>query len=663
MAYAITIDGEDRTADIVYGSVKITDVINDQTNTCNLSLVDLSESGIPENGEAITIVDADGTTVFGGYITRVKLDDKGKAGIIVAKITAVDYVWLLDQNLVHSTYEDMTDAEIIASIVDTYCPGSGITYTNVISGVTIDQISFNYLQPSQCLRQICELTGRNWYIDYNKDIHYFPLTTTTSPFNITDQSTGTVYIDDAMAGSNLGTLEGDATQQASYVELNDVAESASGRIYYSETLSNAFTVEFEFYAGDGSGADATFFYWGASSQPSHEDSNCGGYLVAYDEYTDQIQLQFAGSNLTSVAQADIDNETWHDAKIVVDNTNIKVYFNGALIIDYNDSERTLPGTYLGLGGRTGAVTNHHWVKNLTVTDSYTSSIDYNNLNIQKDATQIKNRVYVRGGTKLSDFTTYAEQGDGEKTVFVLPDKPHDISVEVNGSPETVGIKHINTSGYDWYVNFQEKYIEQSSGGATLTTSDTLEVTYKYDVPIIVALEESTSIAEYGQREFAVFDKSISTTQQARDRATAELTDYANNIVEASFDTHTSGFVSGQYININLTEYNVNADYIIQSVQARSIGAGNFIYSIKLASAKTMGIIKFLVELLEANKSLIELDDNEVVDELFNITDALLDDSLTESLITDSTGPYFTWVEDSPAGTISTRMRWDLFQWA
>lgn len=477
MAYTITIDGEDRTGDVLARSVGISDIINDQNNTCTLSLVDISETGIPNPGEEITIVDNDGTTIFGGYIIKVNLADKQKSGVIVNRITCVDYVWLLDQNLVHKTYEDMTDAELIGEIIDRYCAGTGITYTNVIPGVTIDQISFNYIQVSQAFRQICDLTGRNWYIDYNKDVHYFPLTTETAPFNIS-----------------------------------------------------------------------------------------------------------------------------------------------------------------------------------------TSNNEYQNLSLQKDATQIKNRVYVRGGTRLSDFTIYSEVGDGEKRKFVLPDKPHDISIEVNGSSETVGIKHVDTSGFDWYVNFQEKYLEQDDGGVTLTSSDTLEITYKYDIPILVAVEDTDSIVEYGQREFAIFDKQIRTTQQARDRASAELADYANNVIEGSFETFTAGFVSGQYININLSEYGVNENYIIQKVNTKSLGAGLFSYQISLASAKTLGIIRFLIELLEANKNLIELDDNESVDELFELSDRLLDDSLTDDLVTDSTGAYHTWVEDSPAGTLSTRGRWGMSQW-
>lgn len=475
--YSITIDGVARTSDIIASTLVIEDMINDKQNVCSFQLVDLSANGIPSTDEEIIITLDSGDRLFAGYIVSTNLSSRLQDGTVVASINCTDYVRLLDRNLVHKTYEDQTDAAIIADIVNTYCPGFGITTTNVVEGVTIDKIQFNYIQPSQCLRKIADLTGRNWYIDYEKDIHYFPLTQTATPFNITS-----------------------------------------------------------------------------------------------------------------------------------------------------------------------------------------SSANYFGLMISKDASQLKNRVYVRGGTKLSDATFYETKGDGAVRKFVLPDKPHEVTVKVNGVTKTLGIKNINTSGYDYYLNFQEKYVEQDSGATVLATTDTLRVEYQYDVPILVAVEDTASIIANGVKEFAIFDKTISTTTAARDRASAELTDYADSIVEGSFRTYTTGFFSGEYININLSDYGINDDYIVQKVVARSFGAGNYEYEISIASSKTMGIIRFLIELLEANRNLIELDDDEVIDELLAISDSLLSDSLTDSLTIDSAGAYATWCTDSLQATPITRARWSLFQW-
>jgi hypothetical protein len=476
MSYSITIDGVDRTADIINQSIVIEDVLNDKANTCTFKLIDNTGLGAPELETEIIITLADDTKIFAGYIVGVTLQKMGN-GAVEYDVNCTDYTRVLDRYLAHRSYSDETDAEIISDLITRYCVGLGITTSNVVSGVTINSIKFNYIQLSQVLRRICQLTGRNWYIDYDKDIHYFPLTTNAAPFNI-DSSTNT----------------------------------------------------------------------------------------------------------------------------------------------------------------------------------------YTNLQISKDTTQLKNRVYVRGGTKLSDPTTYSVKGDGVARQFPLPDKPHSVSITVNGSSKSVGIKNIDLTGFDWYLNYQEKYIEQDSGGSVLTTSDTLVLTYTYDIPILVAVEDTASILANGVKEFAIFDKSITTTEEARSRASAELTDYAQHVVEGSFITYETGFRTGQYINITLSEYDISDDYMVQRVTARSMGAGRFYYTVSLASNKTLGIIAFLIELLEANKNLIELDDDEVVDELLQIQDSLLADSLVDALTIDSSGPYFTWCTDSLQATPITRARWELFSW-
>lgn len=242
----------------------------------------------------------------------------------------------------------------------------------------------------------------------------------------------------------------------------------------------------------------------------------------------------------------------------------------------------------------------------------------------------------------------------------MPEKPHEVTVQVNGVTKTLGIKNIDTSGYDWYLNFQEKYIEQDAGGAVLTDTDTLTVFYSYDVPVLVAIEDGDSIIENGVHEFAIFDNTIRTTQAARDRAIAELVDYKNDVIEGSFSTYEPGFVSGQTININRSDYEVNDDYVVQSVRLRSLGGGMYKYDVTIASSKTMGILKFLIDLLEQNRNQVTLDTDEVVDELFTLNDSLLADSLVDSLVIDSAPPYATW--SFTGDTSPTRARWNLFQW-
>lgn len=482
--YAININGIDRTGDVYNQQVLIEDNVNQKVNTATIKLTNLSGHGIPNANDPIDIIsplNVLGSTnieyLFSGTIQSIELTQAGH-GEVVATLLCVDHTVELDKALIRRTYENMTDKEIIEDIVERFAPGAGFTTNQVEEGPTIDKITFKYVQPSKAIEKIAKLTGRYWYIDYNRNIVY--------------------------------------------------------------------------------------------------------------------------REKTSFTNYELDS-----------NTN-----------------------------------------------------NYKNLKIKKDLSQIKNRVYVRGGQKLSDFTDYETVGNGVSRRFVLPDKPSDVTVYVNDVQKTVGVKNIDTSGYDYYLNFQEKYIEQDSNASVLTSSDELKITYKYYIPILVAIEDTDSINEYGVREFAIFDKTIETTQSARDRATAELIDYADKLIEGSFTLKNWGsrVASGRKFTIDLPEYGIDDEYVVQKVQHRSMGGGNYETTVHIASAKTVGIINFLISMLENNKNQLEISDDEVLDELLTLQDSLQTDSILDSLVVDSFSTTFVWWDDV-LGENNNKLRWDFGQWS
>lgn len=690
-SYNVTINSIDRTADVVAGSLRIEDVINDQVNSCQLMLDNLSGNGIPTNDQEIVITLDDGTIIFGGYVVNASYKSKMRGGgETIVSLSCTDYTRLLDSNLVHRTYEDMTDKAIIEDIVSRYCAGFGITTTNVSEGVTIDQISFNYIQPSQAIRRIAELSGRHWYIDYEKDIHYFPLTTTSAPYNITaDFTMFSVELDGDDDSIQIADNNFDGLSEGT-VELRFKAKKTNTfqkLIFKDGCLDIGINSSNELFGevggvgnigilnGGVSYADGQWhilrFSWDGSFLRAFADGEFLGKLAQSGNQNDNANPLYIGHRITSEAFRGLVDE-FRISDVARSNTDDDYTPADA---DFTDDANTLVLLHMNEGtgtsltdasgnGNTGTLSGGSWSRDIPYGNDGANK--YYDLNISKDSSQIKNRVYVRGGTKLSEFTNYVEVGDGEKRQFILPDKPHDVTIEVDRGggyvEESVGIKNVDTTGYKWYLNFQEKYVDQDTSETVLSATDKFRITYKYDIPILVAVENTASILANGQREFAIFDKSITTSEAARARASAELTDYANRIIEGSFGTYEPGFVSGQYIHIEHADYGVDDDYLIQRVTLNSRGSGLYEYQISLASAKTIGIIKFLVQLLEANKSLIELDDNEVIDELLQLTDSLLSDSLIDSLTIDSTGPYHVYQDDSAPVDDLGIGRWGLSQY-
>lgn len=461
-SYTFTINGNDRTTCIGNGSIIIDSELGSSASTMEFSMVVRDGGSVPKNDEEVIITQS-GNTIFGGRILKTKPTKRGS--FVHWAVQCVDYTRDLDRNLVVEGYENMTDKQIIENIVDNYCGGTGITYNNVVEGVTISNIVFNYMPPSECISTIAKMTGRQWHIDYDKDIHYSLKNVEEAPFGIT-------------------------------------------------------------------GTEA-----------------------------------------------------------------------------------------------------------------------YSKLSWLIDNSAIRNRIYVRGGRYLSDTVTIKQVADGEQVIFNLPERPHNLTIQEGATAKTVGIKNINDfTEFDYLMSYQEKYVETETAPAADTV---MTFTFKYNIPVLVAVEDKDSIEKYGQLEYIIFDSKINTIDQARERASAELTDYAESLVSATFKTETTGFTVGQYLDVDLTDLDIDDRFIVKSVTAQSEGGGKFNYTIKIISAEMLGIINFLIGLLESDKNSLNISSDEVVDEISTVT-----------------GEVYTLVDSTPVLTshegafkYDSDAEWDIAEWS
>ena len=179
--YTLTINGVNRTRTFNNKAITIIDSSGSSASTLSFTMTNRDGITMPDCDDEV-IITQDGVILFGGRILRINPEKLGE--FVTYGIECVDYTRDLDRNLVREAYQDMTDKEIIENIIDNYCGGTGITYDNVTEGVTISNMVFNYVTPSECFTTICKLTGREWYIDYEKDVHYGLKFGEHAPFNI-----------------------------------------------------------------------------------------------------------------------------------------------------------------------------------------------------------------------------------------------------------------------------------------------------------------------------------------------------------------------------------------------------------------------------------------------------------------------------------------------
>lgn len=191
MSLTIKIQTVPRQSLVLLNSLKITNKINNRVDEANFTIKkQQNQTYRPQLNDEVVI--ENGTDViFGGVI--VKIEESAKAGEQVRyDVKCTDYSQYLRRKIVVERYEDTTLIDIIEDLVDNYT-SDGFTTTGVTLVKNITSFSFNGLTVSECFDKLAKSLSAYWYVDYNKDIHFFAKDTEVAPFNLTDTSNNYIY--------------------------------------------------------------------------------------------------------------------------------------------------------------------------------------------------------------------------------------------------------------------------------------------------------------------------------------------------------------------------------------------------------------------------------------------------------------------------------------
>jgi hypothetical protein len=114
-----------------------------------------------------------GSTVFKGVITS-QSDELRGGGALYRYSTwqAADFSLKFERRVVNRVYDNVNVEAIIADLLVKY--PCGITSNNVqTTNKLIDHIAFQYEPLLGCIKKLADITGWRWYVDANKDLHFF----------------------------------------------------------------------------------------------------------------------------------------------------------------------------------------------------------------------------------------------------------------------------------------------------------------------------------------------------------------------------------------------------------------------------------------------------------------------------------------------------------
>jgi len=171
----------------------------------------------------------------------------------------------------------------------------------------------------------------------------------------------------------------------------------------------------------------------------------------------------------------------------------------------------------------------------------------------------------------------------------------------------------------------------------------------------------------------IVDSNLDDRATAQARADAELTKYADTIIDIGFVTEQEGIKAGQIVHVTDTHSmrNIDQDFLIQKVDCKVYGGENNVYSVKAASS-LFGVTELIHKLLKRDESLF-VDENAVIrniglwQERIGMTESYIREDvtlwhetagMTESYTTRRVIPPFTW------GVFSTASDgvWNLSEW-
>lgn len=227
----VKINTVDQSASVDWASLRVDQTLTSQADTAQFKIKKYgSKTLVPAVNDSVLISDGS-TNIFGGRIISVSEVPVNGADGLVFDCQCVDHTYEFDSRLVSKAYQSQTARQIISDLVSNFTTG-GFTTNNVQSAFNITRIVFNQVAPSECLKRLADLLQYHWYIDPNKDVHFFPIFTESAPFNLTDTSGN--YIVESLVRCYEGTqisnkvvVRGGLYNSASFTDIITVAGNDS----------------------------------------------------------------------------------------------------------------------------------------------------------------------------------------------------------------------------------------------------------------------------------------------------------------------------------------------------------------------------------------------------------------------------------------------------
>ena len=218
-----------------------------------------------------------------------------------------------------------------------------------------------------------------------------------------------------------------------------------------------------------------------------------------------------------------------------------------------------------------------------------SKIRRGQLEIINGNPEYRNIQYVQGGQALTSTQTESLVGDGTDRGFTLRYPPaKEPVITLNGNPQTVGIKGVNTSGFNFYWSKGDLVIAQDSADTILLPTDELTIQYIGTYKLIAKASQYAEITRQkiaqgfgsGKIENITKDAAVQSQDSAIAMARAKLLHYATIGIKIRYETFYYGLAAGVIQNVDYAAAGlVDKEMLITSIDIGS-EKGKIVYRLE-----------------------------------------------------------------------------------
>jgi len=215
MSIKVKVDSTDVSEYIQFGKIgnlRVKRRTTEDVSRCSFIMIGTSSMPTPTVNQDV-LIEEDSSSLLGGIVENVK-ETITRGGKYRYDVQVVDYSLQMSRVLINEDYVSDTVNNIIDDLVSNYF--SDFTTDNVDCPLTIDSVSFENVRGAEAIRKLADQVNYDFYVDADKDIHFFERGSVSASWGITDTN-GNYFYDSLEIETNYNDIK-------NYVTIEGKAE-------------------------------------------------------------------------------------------------------------------------------------------------------------------------------------------------------------------------------------------------------------------------------------------------------------------------------------------------------------------------------------------------------------------------------------------------------